>query len=480
MGYIEGHSRDQMLLLPASVDDYVAADNPARLIAAFVDELDLGKLGFDRARPRATGRPGYDPADLLKLYLYGYLNRVRSSRCLAAEAGRNLEVMWLLGGLRPDFRTIADSRRINVAAFKPLFRSFVLLCRRLDLFGRELVAVDGTRLKAVNSRRRNFTQQKLAGWIKLADERIEEYLARLDRADQAEAEAEAEGAAARAAALKAKIARMRERRLRHSAMLAELVASGESQKSLTDPDARGMAMHPKVGVGYNAQVAVDARHKLIVEQHVTNAGSDLGLLAQTAGAARELLGVERIAAVADKGYYKGEDIAACETVGVVPYVARPERGPAIDQGYFGKDAFAYDAAQDCYTCPARQRLDPFSRSEKDGHRTIRYGNRQACRDCALKPQCTSGAGRTINRWEGEAVLDRMAERLAARPDILDRRRETVEHPFGSIKQWMNQGAFLMRGLANVNAEFSLTALAYNLRRAINILGIPAILRAIHA
>jgi transposase len=478
MGYIEGHSRDQMLLLPASVDDYVAADNPARFIAAFVDDLDLGVLGFDRARPKATGRPGYDPADLLKLYLYGYLNRVRSSRCLAAEAGRNLEVMWLLGGLRPDFRTIADFRRVNVAAFKPLFRSFVLLCRRLDLFGRELVAVDGTRLKAVNSRRRNFTRQKLAGWIAVADERIEEYLARLDRADQAEAEAE--GAAARAAVLTAKIARMRERRLRHSAMLADLVASGESQKSLTDPDARGMAMHPKVGVGYNAQVAVDARHKLIVEQHVTNAGSDLGLLAQTAGAARELLGVEWIAAVADKGYYKGEDIAACEMVGVIPYVARPERGPAIDQGHFGKDAFTYDAGQDCYICPARQRLDPFSRSDKNGHRTIRYGNRQACRDCALKPQCTSGTARTIDRWEGEAVLDRMAERLAARADILDRRRETVEHPFGTIKQWMNQGAFLMRGLASVNAEFSLTALAYNLRRAISILGIPAILRAMHA
>ncbi len=383
--------------------------------------------------------------------------------------------MWLLGGLQPDFRTIADFRRVNVAAFKPLFRSFVLLCRRLDLFGRELVAVDGTRLKAVNSRWRNFTRQKLAGWITIADERIEEYLTGLDRADRAETEAE--GASARAAVLTAKIARMRERRLRHSTMLAELVAGGESQKSLTDPDARGMAMHPRVGVGYNAQVAVDARHKLIVEQQVTNAGSDLGMLAQTAGAARELLDVERIAAVADKGYYKGEECAACETVGVISYVARPERGPAIDRGYFGKDAFAYDAVQDCYTCPARQRLDPFSRSEKDGHCTIRYGNRQACRDCTLKPQCTSGTARTINRWEGEAVLDRMAERLATRPDILDRRRETVEHPFGSIKQWMNKGAFLMRGLDSVNAEFSLTALAYNLRRAINILGIPAILRA---
>ena len=277
MGYIERQSRDQMLLLPASVDDYVAADNAVRFIAAFVDDLDLGELGFDRFRPKATGRPGYDPADLLKLYLYGYLNRVRSSRCLAAEAGRNLEVIWLLGGLRPDFRTIADFRRVNQAAFKPLFRAFVLLCRKLDLFGRELVAVDGTRLKAVNSRKRNFTQQKLAGWIKLADERIEEYLGRLDQTDRAEMEAH--GAARRATTLEAKLARVRKRREPHQAMLAELVASGESQLSLTDPDARGMAMHPKVGVGYNAQVAIDSRHKLIVEQHVTNAGTDMGEVA---------------------------------------------------------------------------------------------------------------------------------------------------------------------------------------------------------
>ncbi|PHP16191.1 DDE transposase [Sphingobium sp. IP1] len=478
MGYIEGHSRDQMLLLPASVDDYVGADNPVRFIAAFVDDLDLGELGFDRSLPKPTGRPGYDPADLLKLYLYGYLNRVRSSRCLAAETARNLEVIWLLGGLRPDFRTIADFRRTNRAAFKPLFRSFVLLCRRLDLFGRELVAVDGTRLKAVNSRKRNFTRQKLAGWIELADERIEEYLARLDLADRAETEAE--GAARRAAALEAKIARMRERRELHRAMLADLVASGESQLSLTDPDARGMATSPKVGVGYNAQVAVDDRHKLIVEQYVTNSGSDLGFLAQTASAAREILGVEQIDAVADKGYYKGEDIAACEDVGVMPYVMRPQRGPGINEGYFAKSEFRYDAEEDCYICPGDQRLDPYTRSQKNGHVNVRYGNARACRDCALKPQCASGVRRTIDRWEGEAVLECMAERLAVRPDIIDRRRETVEHPFGTIKQWMNQGAFLMRGLANVNAEFSLTALAYNLRRAINILGIPALLRAVQA
>lgn len=309
--------------------------------------------------------------------------------------------------------------------------------------------MDGTRLKAVNSRKRNFTQQKLAGWIKLADERIEEYLGRLDRADRAEIEAQ--GAARRAATLEAKLARVRTRRELHQAMLTELVASGESQLSLTDPDARGMAMHPKVGVGYNAQVAVDARYKLIVEQNVTNSGSDLGFLAQTAGAAREVLGVERIDAVADKGYYKGEDIAACEDIGVVPYVARPQRGSAVASGYFNRTEFRYDPEADCYVCPSGDRLDPYTRTRKDEHIAIRYTNMRACQTCSLKPQCTSGSRRTIDRWENEAVLERMAERLVARPDILAKRRETVEHPFGSIKQWMNQGAFLMRGLANVNA-----------------------------
>ena len=478
MAYIEGHARDQMLLMLTSIEDYVAAENPVRFIEAFVDSLNLAAAGFARSTPKVTGRPGYAPSDLLKLYLYGYLNRVRSSRRLSTESGRNLEVMWLLRGLRPDFRTIADFRGDNRDAFKPVFRAFVMLCRRLDLFGRELLAVDGTRLKAVNSRRRNFTRQKLADWIKQADERIEEYLTHLDRADQTEAQAD--GGAMRAANLKAKVARLRERRRTHAAMLADLVASGESQVSLTDPDARGMATHPKVGVGYNAQVAVDAKHKLIVEQHVTNAGSDLGLLAQTAGAAKELLGVERIDAVADKGYYKGEDIAACEETGVSPYVARPQRGAAVAAGRFAKDEFAYDAAGDFYRCPAGHRLDPVQRIAKDGRGSIFYSNRPACRDCPLKPQCTPASARRIERWEGEAVLDRMAQRLAARPDILATRRETVEHLFGSIKQWMNQGAFLMKGLPKVRGEFSLTAFAYNLRRAINIVGVPAMMKAVYA
>ncbi len=342
MRYIEGYDRTQVMFLPPSVEDYVSQENPVRFLDAFVSELDLQALGFEQ--PKDTGRPGYDPADLLKLYLYGYLNRVRSSRRLEAESHRNLEVIWLLRGLRPDFKTIADFRRDNRHTFKSVFRQFVLLCRNLDLFGRELLAVDGTRLKAVNSRERNFTREKLAKLIRSTDERLADYLKRLDRTDTTEGEA----SSGRAKNLAEKIAVLKRRNDRHRRLLEELERTGASQISLTDPDSRAMAAHPKVGVGYNAQVAVDAKHKLIVEQNVTNSGSDLGLLAPTAAAAKQVLGVEQIKAVADAGYYKGEDIQACEAAGIEAYVARPQRGSAVHNGLFRKEEFAYDPASDTY------------------------------------------------------------------------------------------------------------------------------------
>ena len=474
MHHIEGLDRDQAQLLPARVDDYVEADDPVRFIDAFVDGLDLQEAGFARVQPKPTGRPGYDPADLLKLYIYGYVNRVRSSRRLEAETRRNLEVIWLLRHLQPDFKTIADFRKDNRHAFKAVFRQFVLLCRKLDLFGRELIAVDGTRLKAVNSTDRNFTREKLTKLIQSADERLADYLARLDRTDAEEDTASSR----RAKNLADKLAALQQRRAWQVELLQELERTGESQISLTDPDSRAMASYPKVGVGYNAQVAVDAKHKLIVEQHVTNAGSDLGLLAPTAGAAKEVLGVERIEAVADKGYYKGEDIQACEEAGIDAYVARPQRGSAVRDGLFRKEEFRYDGATDAYLCPGGQRLEPRYRSVNRGHSLVHDCNREACRACPLKPGCTSGSYRRLSRWSEEAVLDRMEARLITRPDLLQRRREIAEHPFGSIKQWMNQGYFLTRGLEKVRAEFSLTALAYNLVRVVTILGVRRLLAAV--
>ncbi len=474
MTHVAGSDRCQTLLLPESLDDYVGPENPVRFIEAFVDGLDLTAAGFTRVTPKGTGRPGYAPTDLLKLYVYGYLNRVRSSRRLEAETHRNVEVIWLLRHLKPDFKTIADFRRDNCKAFRPVFRQFVLLCRQLDLFGRELLAVDGTRIKAVNNKDRNFTRASLAKFIELADARLDDYLRRLDQSDAAEGTT----GGSRVENLAEKIAAVRERRTRCQAMLAELDRTGEDRISLTDPDSRAMAAHTRVAVGYNVQVAVDAKHKLIVEQRVSNQVLDMGLLTETATAAKEALGAETIDAVADKGYFKIEDIEACEKAGIVPYVPRPQRGPSVKAGLFRKDEFQYDPASDSYICPAGQRLHPYSSSLLRGLKKINYVNKLACDDCAIRERCTRGPFRTVSRLENEAVLDRMAARLAKRPGILDLRRETAEHPFGSIKQWMNQGAFLMRGLEKVRAEFSLTALAYNLRRVLNIVGFPQLMAAV--
>ena len=419
------------------------------------------------------GRPGYAPGDLLKLYIYGYLNRVRSSRRLETECHHNIEVIWLLRTLKPDFKTIADFRRDNRAAFRAVFRQFVLLCRRLDLYGRELLAVDGTRIKAVNNKDRNFTRSSLRAFIRAADERLEDYLKRLDEGDVADG---ATSGGARTKNLAEKIAALSEKRGRYQAMLVQLERTGEDQISLTDPDSRAMAAHTKVAVGYNIQVAVDAKNKLIVEQAVTNQVVDMGLLTQTAEPARQVLGVETIDVVADRGYFKIEDIEACECI---PHVPRPQRGSSVREGFFRKDEFRYDAERDAYVCPAGKILTPIRHGRLRDLAKVDYGNRGACRDCPMRARCTNDV-RSVSRLENEAVLDRMAERLKKRPEILDRRREIVEHPFGSIKQWMYQGAFLMRGLANVRAEFSLTALAYNLRRALNILGVEAMTAAVAA
>jgi transposase len=474
MTHITGHDRSQTLLLPESLDDYVGPENPVRFIEAFVDNLDLAAAGFARVQPKQSGRPGYAPGDLLKLYVYGYLNRIRSSRRLEAETHRNIEVIWLLRHLKPDFKTIADFRRDNRNAFRPVFRQFVLLCKQLGLFGRELLAIDGTRIKAVNNKDRNFTRASLAEFIKLADEKLDDYLRRLDSSDAAE---QATGGS-RVKNLSEKIAAVRKRQARCQEMLAELDRTGEKQISLTDPDSRAMAAHTHVAVGYNVQVAVDAEHKLIVEQQVTNQVLDLGLLTQTALPAKEILEVKQIDVVADRGYFKIEDIEACERAGMIPYVPRPQRGPSVREGLFRKDEFEYEAETDSMICPAGQRLHPYTSSLMRGLKKINYANRAVCHDCPLRSRCTGNQFRSVSRLENEAVLDRMQARLSRRPGILEQRRETVEHPFGTIKQWMYQGAFLMRGLANVRAEFSLTALAYNLRRVLNLVGFTELMAAV--
>ena len=473
MAHISGEDRSQILLLPDSVDDYVGPDNPVRFIDAFVDGLDLKAAGFRRVQPKETGRPGYDPADLLKLYIYGYLNRVRSSRRLEVETHRNLEVVWLLRRLRPDFKTIADFRRDNRGAFRQVFRDFVRLCRELDLYGRELVAVDGTRIKAVNNPARNFTRAGLEKALGKADERLDRYLEEMDEAD-----ADEPAGGAEAKGLESKIAALRQRRAALSARREQLEESGREQLSLTDPDSRLVKTAKGAVVGYNVQIAVDSKNNLIAEQQVHTNVNDVGLLAETAVAARENLAIEEIDAVADRGYYKIGDIEACETAGVTPHVPKPVRSPS--KGLFGKSRFAYDETTDTYACPGGHRLVPTYHHDLPGGKRIQYANRNACRSCPFRPRCTTDTHRRISRYANEIVMDRMAARLASQPALLDRRRESAEHPFGTIKQWMGQGTFLTRRLDNVRGEFSLTALAYNMRRAINLVGIPALIAAVEA
>lgn len=475
MSYRRGQDRSEIQLLPPCVDDYVGADAPARFLEAYVEELDFVALGFTHAQPKATGRPPYHPADLLKLYLYGYLHRIRSSRRLEAEAGRNLEVIWLLRGLRPDFKTIADFRKENRKAFKPLLRTFNLLCRKLDLFGAELVAIDGSKFKALNNSRRHYTREQLQELLARVEARIEEYLGELDRQD-----AEAQGVSSPRAVAE-KIAKLKERRGRYDELLGNLQASGENEVSLTDADSRKMkGSDGGHFIGYNVQVAVDARHDLIVAEDVVQDANDCGQLSALARAARAELAVEKLSVVADKGYHQADQLEACEAAGIESFVPAP--GTTSGQGKGGREIFAreqfgYDTDADVYHCPGGKRLPRAREGQgRDGER-IDYYDRAACRDCPLKDQCTTGTHRVIGRRNNEAVVERAAARVAARPETVARRKEVVEHPFGTLRNW-GHDTFLMRGLEKVRAEFSLSAMVYNLRRVLNLRSVDELLAAV--
>ena len=475
MSFILGMDRSQTLLLPESLEDYVGAQHPVRFLDAFVEGLDLKACGFGRTEAAQTGRPPFAPGDLLKLYLWGYLNKVRSSRRLELECGRNLELLWLMRKLQPDFKTIADFRRDNAGAFKKVFRQFNLLCRDLGLFGGEVVAIDGTKLKAVNNVARNFTPERLRASLERIDARLAEFLARMDAGDQAEAPPSAAAAAPVRGSMEEKIAALRKRAQCYQEALATMEESGATQVSLTDPDSRRMR---KVGVGYNGQIAVDAKHKLIAVAEVVNEPTDHGQLAPMAAAAKEALGVEKIKAVADGGYYDHLQIAACAGIGVELYVPRPKKGSAEAGGRFGKEEFAYDAASDSYRCPEGHTLSRETEWLKRGEPHIAHANPQACRSCALKEQCTKAAYRRITRWEGEAIVEAMHARVAAHPEMIAQRKTLVEHPFGSIKFWQEQRAFMMKGLEKVRGEFNLSALACNMKRVINIVGMERLLEEV--
>ena len=475
--FVEGQDRRQAAFLPECLDDYVTSDNPVRVVDAFVDELDLVALGFERAQPAATGRPAYHPAMLLKLYVYGYVNRVPSSRRLEREAARNTELMWLTGKLAPDFKTIAEFRRHNADGIRAACRQFVVLARELGLLASRVVAIDGSKFKAVNQRDKNFTRAKLQHRLAETDASIARYLAELDATDAAETDAPT----GRIAELPARIARLREHMQKLREIEQALEAAPEGQVSLTDPDARSMATSGRGSgiVGYNVQAAVEAGHHLIVAHEVTNVGHDRAQLASMAGQAKAAMQADELTAIADRGYFEGDEILACDEAGITPLVPKPDTSGARADGRFGKQDFVYHSKTDSYRCPAGETLTKRFTTVEAG-KTMHIYWADACSGCALKAKCTPAKQRRVRRWEHEAVLEAMQQRLEQRPDAMRVRRSTVEHAFGTLKQWMGPNHFLTKGLKTVSAEMSLQVLAYNLKRTISIMGVTPLLAAIRS
>ena len=475
-GFIKGADRNQATLFPESLDDYVPEQSAVRVIDVFIDELDLASLGF-KTEPADTGRPGYHPAMMLKLFVYGYMNRVQSSHRLEREAQRNVELMWLTERLAPDFKTIADFRRDNGKAIQKVCRQFVVLCRKLELFTEAFVAIDGSKFKALNNRDRNFTKAKVKRRLQQIDESIARYLSEmesLDRREAAHAEDRSQQLAGKIEILKGEIAKLR----RHE---AAMLAAPDEQISLTDPDARSMATSGRgTGlVGYNVQAAIDTKHHLIVAHEVTNVGHDRTQLASMAQQAKENIGSEALTAVADRGYFKGEELKACEDAGLATYLPKPQTSGNQAKGLFGKRDFIYKRDDDEYECPAGARAIYRFPREENGVQMRRYWS-SACPRCPLKPKCTTSPYRRISRSEHEDVIERAQARLDRHPEMMRIRRATAEHPFETIKGWMGSQHFKMKTLKHVSTEMSLHVLAYNLKRLINLFGVQGVIERMQA
>ncbi len=466
--FIEGQTREQVTLLPECLDDFIAEDNTVRIVDAFINELDLAALEFQGLLPASTGRPSYHPSILLKLYLYGYLNRIQSSRRLERECQRNVELMWLLGRLAPDFKTIADFRRNNGKGIRNVCRRFVMLCRELKLFTESVVAIDGSKFKAVNNRERNYTPGKIERRERELEESIQRYLDALETADRTQPEE----MQAKTERLHGKIQKMRQRLQSLQMIKAELEAAPDRQISRTDPDARAMTTYSAKGsamVGYNVQTAVDTKNHLIVAHEVTNNGSDRAQLSHIALAARKAMGKRKLKAIADRGYYSSQSLKTCEDAGIAALVPKPMTSNARAEGRFDKTDFVYIPSDDQYQCPAGQRaVHRFSREEAGLQIRIYWSS--ACPDCPMKAQCTTSQHRRIRRWEHEEVMEKVQQRLDQMPHAMTVRKRTVEHVFGTLKHWMGWTHFLTRGIQNVATEMSLNVLAYNFKRVLSILG----------
>lgn len=476
--FVEGTAREQSTLFPECLEDWIDENNPVRVIDVFVDELDLAELGFDGVAPETTGRPAYHPSVLLKLYIYGYLNRVQSSRRLEREALRNVEVMWLTGRLAPDHKTIADFRKDNGGAIRQVCARFIELCRAMGLLTEASVAIDGSKFKAVNNRDKNFTRAKMDRRMAQIEESVARYLQQLDTADRQEP---SEALQTKTSRLKDKIAKLKQQMQHLKELRVQMLAAPDQQISLTDPDSRSMATSGRGSgvVGYNVQVAVETKHHLIIAHEVINEGSDRAQLSPMAKAAKAVLAVEKLDAVADRGYFSGEEILACDNAGVMVTLPKPMTSGMMARGRFGKQDFRYVADEDVYICPAGETLPYRYTNEEDGLILRRYWT-NACQSCPIKKNCTSGKERRITRWEHEHVLEAVQRRLDEHPEKMRQRRETVEHPFGTIKARMGATHFLMKTLPRVASEMALHVLAYNMTRVMSIMGVRPLMAAITA
>ena len=474
MGYIKGEDRNQIILFPESIDEYVSDNNSIRIIDEYINQLDLKRLGFKRAVNPSLGRPPYHPKDMLKLYLYGYLNRIRSSRRLEQEALRNLEVIWLLRKLKPDFKTIADFRKDNKKALKKVFRDFTRLCDEWGLFGKELIAIDGSKFRACNSKKNNYNSKKLERHLKYLDEKIEGYIQELDQGDRAEASLKKP----EAHTIKERIQQLKNRRERYTQYQGKLRQSEENEISTTDPDSRLMANHNNVEVSYNVQTTVDAKHKLIADFKVTQKPNDLGELDNMALRAKKLFGDKTFEALADKGYYQAKDLKKCTENGITVYITKQTYANGTKDQAFYADQFKYDPERKVYICPGGKEFYYARERKKDGKIIgYEYRNYAACKKCEFKERCTKAKkGRTICRYADQDFLDRIDSQTKRNMKKYKLRQMIVEHPFGTIKRGWEAYFFLTKRKVSVSAETSLSFLAYNFKRAINILGTEEILR----
>lgn len=471
--HITGQGRNQVTLFPEALDDFIDTENPVRVIDAFVDELNLASLGFNKVTPKNTGRPGYHPATMLKLYIYGYLNRVQSSRRLERETQRNVELMWLLERLTPDFKTIADFRKDNGTGIKNACRQFVELCRQMNMFADAVVAIDGSKFKAVNAKKNNFTPQKAKDHIARIESSISEYLSKLDSAD-ANDKSDKD-----TALMKDKLAWLQNRLSELQEIETKVNAHPDKQLSSTDPDARLMKTdNMNRQVCYNVQTAVDTKHHLIVSHDITMS-TDRGQLTPVTMQTQEALNRKDITVIADKGYFSRNDIKATQDLGATALVPQTDTSGSKKKGIFNKSLFKYDKDKDIYICPAGEVLPHRRNTFESGLEQKVYVNHIACRDCKIRAQCTQSKAdpRKMRRWIHEADIDAMQARLDAAPETTVIRKQTVEHPFGTIKMWMGASHFLMKRKNNVSTEMSLHVLAYNLKRMMSIVGIPTLLAA---